>query len=111
MTLTLLWEITLGSWLTAALILLVRQIFGKWLTSWGKALLWLLLLLRLIPFQLLPVRLHLESPVTLMRYVPDVETTVTWLVPEEREEGESELPAESAAERKLAGLWPAVRSI
>ncbi|MBR3059262.1 MAG: M56 family metallopeptidase [Oscillospiraceae bacterium] len=111
MTLTLLWEITLGSWLTAALILLVRQIFGKWLTSWGKALLWLLLLLRLIPFQLLPVRLHLESPVTLMRYIPDAETTVTWLVPEEREEGESELPAESAAERKLAGLWPAVRII
>ncbi len=113
MTLNLLWEIILGSWLTALLILLVRQIFGKWLTSWGKALLWLLLILRLIPFQLLPVRLHLESPVTLMRYVPDAETTVTWLAPEEEaeEEEESEPPAESAAERKLAGLWPAVRFV
>ena len=90
MTLNLLWEIILGSWLTALLILLVRQIFGKWLTSWGKALLWLLLILRLIPFQLLPVRLHLESPVTLMRYVPDAETTVTWLAPEEEAEEEEE---------------------
>ena len=49
MTPALLWELTLGSWLTAALILLVRPVFGRWLTPRGKMLLWLLLLLRLLP--------------------------------------------------------------
>ena len=48
MTLSLLWEITLGSWVTAALILLARLIFGRWLTARGKYLLWLPLLLRLL---------------------------------------------------------------
>ena len=51
MGLDLLWEITLGSWVTAALILLARLLFGRWLTARGKYLLWLPLLLRLLlPF-------------------------------------------------------------
>ena len=41
MALDLLWEITLGSWVTAALILLARLLFGRWLTARGKYLLWL----------------------------------------------------------------------
>ena len=64
MTLTLLWEITLGSWLTAALILLARLLFGRWLSARGKYLLWLPLLLRLIlPF--MP-----PSPTSLMNVLP-----------------------------------------
>ena len=47
MTLALLWQITLGSWITAALILLARLLFGRWLTPRGRYLLWLPLLLRL----------------------------------------------------------------
>ena len=35
MGLDLLWEITLGSWVTAALILLARLLFGRWLTARG----------------------------------------------------------------------------
>lgn len=66
MGLDLLWEITLGSWVTAALILLARLLFGRWLTARGKYLLWLPLLLRLIlPFT--P-----PSPTSLMNLLPEM---------------------------------------
>ena len=65
MRLALLWEITLGSWLTAALILLVRLLFGRWLSARGKYLLWLPLLLRLLlPFT--P-----PSPTSLINLLPE----------------------------------------
>ena len=65
MTLALLWQITLGSWITAALILLARLLFGRWLTPRGRYLLWLPLLLRLLlPFT--P-----PSPTSMLNVVPD----------------------------------------
>ena len=64
MSFPLLWELTLGSWLTAALILLARLLFGRLLNARAKYALWLLLLLRLIP---LPVR----SPTSLLNYTPE----------------------------------------
>ena len=65
MTLTLLWEITLGSWVTAAMILLARLLFGRRLSARGKYLLWLPLLLRLIlPFT--P-----PSPTSLLNMLPE----------------------------------------
>ena len=65
MTPGVLWEITLGSWVTAALILLARLLFGRWLTARGKYLLWLPLLLRLIlPF--MP-----PSPTSVLNVLPE----------------------------------------
>ena len=65
MALDLLWEITLGSWVTAALILLARLLFGRWLTARGKYLLWLPLLLRLLlPF--MP-----PSPTSMLNALPE----------------------------------------
>lgn len=40
-------EITLGSWLTAGMIILIRLLFGKLLSARSKYLLWLLLAVRL----------------------------------------------------------------
>lgn len=42
-----LWSITLGSWLTAAVIVLIRILFGKLISDRTKYLLWLLLAVRL----------------------------------------------------------------
>ena len=64
MTLALLWEITLGSWLTAALILLARLIFGRWLNAKAKYALWFLLMLRLLP-------IPLRCPTSLLRFTPE----------------------------------------
>ena len=65
MSISLLWEITLGSWVTAALILLARLLFGRWLTARGKYLLWLPLLLRLLlPF--MP-----PSPTSVLNVLPE----------------------------------------
>lgn len=73
MTLRLLWEITLGSWATAALILLARLIFGRWLSARGKYLLWLPLLLRLLlPFT--P-----PSPTSILNALPETITGEAFL--------------------------------
>ncbi len=108
MTLALLWRITLGSWITAALILLARLLFGRWLTPRGKALLWLLVLLRLLPVQLLPVHLPLGSPVSLVGLLPEVETAAAWIAPAE---GETPSAPAGQASRQLTGLWPTVRRV
>ena len=110
MTPALLWELTLGSWLTAALILLVRPVFGRWLTPRGKMLLWFLLLLRLLPLQLLPIHLPLGSPVSLMRYAPDAEAAAAWLAPSEGEE-EAAPSAGEGSDRRPAGLRPVLRRV
>ena len=70
MTFGLLWEITLGSWLTAALILLVRLVFGHWLNAKAKYALWFLLMLRLLP-------IPLRSPTSLLRFTPELLRTET----------------------------------
>ena len=77
MSFALLWELTLGSWLTAALILLVRLIFGRWLNARAKYALWLLLALRLLPFPL-------RSPTSLLRFTPEtlrVEAAASYVAP------------------------------
>ncbi|MBR5702246.1 MAG: M56 family metallopeptidase [Oscillospiraceae bacterium] len=77
MTFGLLWEITLGSWLTAALILLVRLIFGHWLNAKAKYALWFLLMLRLLP-------IPLRSPTSLLRFTPEplrTETVEVQMIP------------------------------
>ena len=86
MGLDLLWEITLGSWVTAALILLARLLFGRWLTARGKYLLWLPLLLRLIlPF--MP-----PSPTSVLNVLPESVSGEAYLteiaVPDPAEEAE-----------------------
>ena len=86
MGLDLLWEITLGSWVTAALILLARLLFGRWLTARGKYLLWLPLLLRLLlPF--MP-----PSPTSVLNVLPESVSGEAYLteiaVPDPAEEAE-----------------------
>ena len=106
MTPGLLWEITLGSWLTAGLLLLARAVLGRRLRPRWRALLWLLLALRLLPLQLLPIPvIPLQSPVSLLRYAPDLETAAAFLAPAE-DAGEA-----AAAASVTAGLWPALRTV
>ena len=64
MSISLLWEITLGSWLTAFLILLARVLFRRKLSSRAKYLLWFLLILRLLP-------IPLRSPTSLLAFMPE----------------------------------------
>jgi bla regulator protein BlaR1 len=66
--LDILWKITVGSWVTAAVIILVRLVFHRALSAKAKYLLWLLLALRLClpvlpysPFSLLGVVDQLPS--------------------------------------------------
>ncbi len=105
MSFSLLWEITLGSWLTAALILLVRLLFGRWLSARAKYALWLLLVLRLLP-------IPLRSPTSLLRFVPEplqAEAVAEYAAPEldrlvedvypQEEDGGSALPRQGAAGR------------
>ena len=56
----LLWRITVGSWITAGAIILLRLLFRKHLSAKSKYLLWLLLLVRLM-LPVLP-----ESPLSVM---------------------------------------------
>lgn len=56
----LLWHITVGSWITAGAIILLRLLFRKHLSAKSKYLLWLLLLVRLM-LPVLP-----ESPLSVM---------------------------------------------
>ena len=62
--LILLRDVSIGAAITAALILMVRLLFGRMLSARAKYYLWLLLALRLV----LPVTP--ESPLSLMNYVP-----------------------------------------
>jgi beta-lactamase regulating signal transducer with metallopeptidase domain len=64
----MLWEITLGAWVTAAVIILIRLVFHRVLSARAKYLLWMLLALRLClpvlpysPFSLLSVVEQLPS--------------------------------------------------
>lgn len=63
--LEILWDITLGSLLTAGLIILIRILFRNILSAKAKYYLWLLLALRLL-LPSLP-----ESPTSLMNLIPD----------------------------------------
>ena len=105
MTLSLLWEITLGSWVTAALILLARLIFGRWLTARGKYLLWLPLLLRL----LLPYTP--PSPTSMLNVIPETaagELRLTEALPApEAAEGERAAPVPAGADRGTGEGRPA----
>ena len=109
MTPGLLWEITLGSWLTAALLLLARLLPDRRLGPRWRVWLWLLLALRLLPIQLLPIRIiPLQSPVSLLRYVPDLEEAAAYLAPA----GEGgEAAAAAAAASGISGVWPTLRTV
>ncbi len=102
----LLWEITLGSWLTAALLILVRLLLGRRIGPKWMARLWLLLALRLLPIQLLPIPVvPLQSPVSLLRYAPDLETASAYLAAGTgTAEGGVPVPTHS-------GSWPVLRTI
>lgn len=65
-----LWTITLGSWLTAAGILLVRLLFRRVLSAKAAYYLWLLLALRLM-LPVLP-----ESPMSLQNFLPESSSAV-----------------------------------
>lgn len=65
-----LWTITLGSWLTAAGILLVRLLFRRILSAKAAYYLWLLLALRLM-LPVLP-----ESPMSLQNFLPESSSAV-----------------------------------
>ena len=104
MTLGLLWEITLGSWVTAALILLARLIFGRWLTARGKYLLWLPLLLRL----LLPYTP--PSPTSMLNVLPETaagEMRVTEVPRPPVAEGERDGQAQAREDRGSGEGFPA----
>ena len=113
MSLGLLWKILLGSWLTAAMLLLFRLCLGRWLDPRGRALRWLLLLLRLLPLQLLPIPIPpLHSPVSLMRYAPDLETAAGYLAPAPAGTGAE--PSAAGEESRASGPeahWPALRRV
>lgn len=66
-----LWTITLGSWLTAAGILLVRLLFRRVLSAKAAYYLWLLLALRLM-LPVLP-----ESPMSLQNFLPESSSAVS----------------------------------
>ncbi len=65
-----LWHITVGSWVTAAAVILLRLLFRKHLSAKSKYLLWLLLLLRLM-LPVLP-----ESPVSVLNAKSGLTTAV-----------------------------------
>jgi beta-lactamase regulating signal transducer with metallopeptidase domain len=67
--LNILWKITVGSWVTAAVIILVRLLFRRVLSARAKYLLWMLLALRLC----LPVLPY--SPFSLMGAVEQLPNT------------------------------------
>jgi beta-lactamase regulating signal transducer with metallopeptidase domain len=67
--LNILWKITVGSWVTAAAIILVRLVFRRVLSARAKYLLWMLLVLRLC----LPVLPY--SPFSLMGAVEQLPNT------------------------------------
>ena len=106
MTPGVLWEITLGSWLTAALLLLARVLPMRCLRPRWRARLWLLLALRLLPVQLLPFpMIPLQSPVSLLRYAPDLEKTAAVLAPR------GETAGAAASGPVITGLWPVLRTV
>ncbi len=97
MTLALLWQITLGSWITAALILLARLLFGRWLTPRGRYLLWLPLLLRLLlPFT--P-----PSPTSMLNAVPDAVMGEAVLTEEARPAEAAEMETVPVPEARQTG--------
>lgn len=65
-----LWHITVGSWVTAAAVILLRLLFQKHLSAKSKYLLWLLLMLRLM-LPVLP-----ESPVSVLNAKSGLTTAV-----------------------------------
>ena len=65
-----LWHITVGSWVTAAAVILLRLLFRKHLSAKSKYLLWLLLMLRLM-LPVLP-----ESPVSVLNAKSGLRTAV-----------------------------------
>ncbi len=102
----LLWEITLGSWLTAALLILARTLLGRYMDPKWRARLWLLLALRVLPIQLLPITLiPLQSPVSLLRYAPDLETAATYLSPG------NGTAAVGSSVAPITGTWPVLRRV
>ncbi len=71
MTVEILWSITRGACLTAAVIVLIRLLFRRVLSAKAKYYLWLLLALRLM-LPALP-----ESPVSLLNVLPDFQSENT----------------------------------
>lgn len=106
MTPGVLWEITLGSWLTAALLILARVLLGRRLRPRWRALLWLLLALRLLPVQLLPIPIiPLQSPVSLLQYAPKLETAAKVLAPA------GKAAATAVSPVVIPEIWPVLRTV
>ena len=107
MTPSLLWDLTLGSWLTAALLLLCRFLFGRWLCPQRRVLLWLLLPLGLLPLRALPFPLFpLRSPVSLLPHLPDLETVTAQLSPPA-----ATLTAAAQTVPAAPDPWPVLRTL
>ena len=108
----LLWRITVGSWITAGAIILLRLLFRKHLSAKSKYLLWLLLLVRMM-LPVLP-----ESPLSVMN-LTKAPATVTVTAPISRQSvqmtaAETEMPPattavpngqRSASGRMILALW------
>lgn len=78
----LIWRITVGSWITAGAIILLRLLFRKHLSAKSKYLLWLLLLVRLM-LPVLP-----ESPLSVMN-LANTSTPVTAAAPISRQSAQN----------------------